>query len=227
MVLYPLLFLAAYAIVFLYIFQSRNPSIGTGWDYILFIFSGLLPFLGFAEAVASGTPSVVTNANLIKNTLYPVELLPVKTVLVAQGTQLVGLIILLIALATMGKLTPWATLLPVLWLGQVMVTIGIVWILAASNVFLRDLQQIVAISMLALMMISPIAYRIDDLPVRLSALLKINPLYPIIACYQDVLFLGQFPRGAAPYMLAAGAVLMFCTGYWYFRRLKQVFAENV
>jgi len=227
MVIYPLLFLAAYSLVYLYIFQSRNPAIGTGGEYVLFIFCGLIPFLSFAEAIAVGTPSVVANSNLIKNTLYPVELLPVKTVLVAQGTPLVGLAVLLIALGAAERLTWWALLLPAVWLAQVVLTIGIVWILAATNVFLRDLQHMVAIFMLALMMLSPIAYTIDALPARLAVFLKLNPLCPIIVSCQDILFFGRFPRGETIYVLAGISLFFFCSGYWYFRRLKQVFAENV
>ena len=227
MILYPLLFLGAYALVYNYIFQVDNPAIGRGLNFVLFIFCGLVPFLGFAEAVTSGVSAVTGNANLIKNTLFPIELLPIKSVLVAQGSQLIGLAMLLVALGIAGRLTPWALVLPLVWLCQLLLTIGIVWVLASSAVILRDLQHAVSVLMLVVMMLSPIAYTTEMVPPALVPLLTLNPLYPIIIACQDVLFMGHFPRGATLYVLPVLSVFVFCAGYWYFCRLKQVFAENV
>jgi lipopolysaccharide transport system permease protein len=227
MVLYPLLFLGAYAIVYQFIFRVQNATFGTGAEYVLFIFCGLVPFLGFAESVAGGVTAVTGNANLIKNTLFPIELLPVKSVLVAQGSQLVGMGLLIAVLAVMGRLTPWALLIPLIWFFQLLLTIGIVWILSSSAVILRDLQHAVSVLMLVLMMVSPIAYTTEMAPAALRPFLTLNPLYPIITASQDVLFFGHVPRGATLIVLAGLSLLVFCAGYWYFCRLKQVFAENV
>ena len=227
MFFYPLLFLGVYALVYNYIFRVGSESIGTGMAYVLFIFCGLVPFLGFAESVTGGTSSIITNSKLIRNTLFPVELLPVKAVLVAQGTQVVGTVLLLVALGIAGRLTPWALLLPVLWLLQLMLTIGIAWILSSSCVLLRDLQHAVSLMLLMLMMLSPIAYTADMVPPLLGRLLWLNPLYPIIVSYQDALFKGQCPHVGVLALLLGLACVLFCGGLAYFHRLKRVFVENV
>ena len=226
LVLYPLLFLAGYALVYLYIFKVRFGLFDSN-EYLVLIFCGLIPFLGFAEGLSLGVGSVTSNASLVKNTLFPIELIPVKAVMVTQCTQAVGTGLLLITLGLLGKISAWTLLFPVIWFAQVLFTIGLVWILSSLNVFLRDLQNVIAVLVLMLMMISPIAYTADMVPEALRPYLAINPLYYMIIAYQDVLMLGKFPREGIFWVLVLVAGMCFWTGHWVFGRMKRVFADNV
>jgi lipopolysaccharide transport system permease protein len=226
LVLYPLLFLGAYAAIYVLIFQVRLGLFDTR-EYIVLIFCGLIPFLGFAEALGYGVSSVSSNAALVKNTVFPIELLPVKAVLVSQCTQVAGMIMLLVATAVVGRLTIWAAMLPAVWLMQILFMIGLMWILSSLNVFMRDLQNLVAVIVLILMMISPIAYTEDMVPETLRPFLAFNPLYYIIVSYQDVLMVGQFPRRGVFWVLCAMGLGTFTVGFWFFTRMKKVFVDNV
>jgi lipopolysaccharide transport system permease protein len=226
LVIYPLLFLGTYALVYIYVFKVRFALFNAN-EYVVLIFCGLIPFLGFAEALSMGVGSVTSNASLIKNTLFPIELIPVKVVLVSQCTQAVGTGLLLTAVAIMGRLTIWAALLPVIWLAQLMLSMGLIWILSSLNVYLRDLQNMVSLAVLMLMMVSPIAYTADMVPDSLQPFLRLNPLFYLIVCYQDCLMLGQFPRQGLLWGLLAIAAVFFCVGYWFFGRLKTTFADIV
>lgn len=89
-VLYPFLFLGLYAVVYILILRVRAGELAP-IDYVLLIFSGLVPFLGFAEALGSGIPAVIANKNLVRNTLFPLELIPARNVLAATFTLTIGL----------------------------------------------------------------------------------------------------------------------------------------
>lgn len=224
--LYPLLFLGAYSVVYLYIFKVRFALFDTN-EYVVFMFCGLIPFLGFAEALGAGVSSVTSNANLIKNTLFTIEMAPVKAVLASQCTQVVGMGMLLVAMLLLGKFTVWACLFLVIWFLQILFTIGFIWILSSLNVYMRDLQSMVAIVNLILMMLSPIAYSADMIPENLHAFLSMNPLYYLIVSYQDSLMIGRFPRGGVFWVLLIMSVISFCVGYWFFGCMKKAFADNV
>jgi lipopolysaccharide transport system permease protein len=226
LVVYPILFLGVYALVYLYVFKVRFGLFNSN-EYVVLIFCGLIPFLGFAEGLSLGVGSVTSNASLIKNTLFPIDLIPVKAVLVTQSTQVVGTGLLIVPLILLGKITAWALLFPVIWLAQVLLTIGLVWILSSLNVILRDLQNMIAVLILMLMMISPIAYTADMVPAALRPYLAINPLYYVVIAYQDCLMLGRFPREGIFWVLILIACVSFWTGYWFFSRMKRVFADNV
>jgi lipopolysaccharide transport system permease protein len=226
LLLYPLLLLSTYALIYLYVFKVRFALFDSN-EYVAIIFCGLIPFMGFAEVLAGGVNSVTCNASLIKNTLFPIELVPVKAVFVSQCTQAVGTVMLLVAIEWLGKITPWVMLLPVIWGAQMMFCIGLIWILSGLNVYIRDLQNSVSVLILFLMMVSPIAYTIDMVPESLQPFLMANPLYYLIVAYQDSLMLGRFPRGGTLWVcLGMGAVTFWC-GYWFFGRLKRVITDYV
>lgn len=225
LLLYPLMFLGVYAMMYIFIFKVRFHLLETN-EYVALIFCGLIPFFGFSEALGTGVSSVVANSNLLKNTLFPIELIPVKAALASQATQIVGTMMLLVVLGSFGKLTPWAVLLPVIWVSQLMFTIGLLWILSSINVLLRDIQNVVPVFILILMMVSPIAYTEDMVPTNLHPFLIINPLYYIITANQDILMLGHNPRGTLWIVIAMG-LFFFILGYSFFYRMKKVFTDNV
>lgn len=225
LVLYPLLLLGAYATVRAGI---AGPDGRTSADVILLVFCGLVPFLGFAEALAIGTSSVSGNSSLVKNTLFPIEMVPVKAVLVSQVSQVVGTAILLVALAAWGKLTAAALFLPLVWFLQLLATVGVIWVLASLNVFVRDLQQVVGLLTLVLMLVSPIGYASDSpSAAALRWLLLPNPVAHMIFCTQDCLVLGRAPQTTNLLFLAVFAVVAFAGGHWFFGRLKRVMTDNV
>jgi len=226
LVLYPLFFLGAYAVVYLFVFKVRFALFNSN-EYVALIFCGLVPFLGFTEALSTGVSSVTSNANLIKNTLFAIEMVPAKAVLTSQCTQVVGLSMLLIVLVLLGKLTMWSLILPVVWFLQLSFTMGCIWVLSSLNVYLRDLQNVISVLILILMMISPIAYSADMVPPELQPFLRLNPLYYMIVSYQDCLMMGRFPRGEVFWVLCAMSLGSFWSGYWFFSRMKRVFADNV
>lgn len=224
-VIYPLLFLGLYSLVYILIFQIRVGGFST-FDYILLIFSGLIPFLGFAEALGSGISSVVSNKALIKNTLFPIELIPVKAVFVGSLTMLVGLILLQSVLWIRGSIYPSQLLVPVIFVLQLLFTIGLLWLLSALNVFFRDLGQMVSVIILFLMLVSPIAYTIDMIPPRLLPLMYPNPLFYLIMLYRETMVLGQIPVVLLIVFTLITAVI-FGLGFYVFSRLKVVFADYV
>lgn len=226
LVVYPLLLLGAYAAVYIFIFKIRFELFNSN-EYVALIFCGLIPFLGISEALGMGVGSVVSNANLIKNTLFPIELIPAKAVLVAQCTQTVGMGLLLIVLGVMGKLTFVSLLFLAVWVLQLMFSIGIIWMLSSINVFFRDLQNMVSVLILILMMVSPIAYPAEMIPANLRPFLALNPLYYFIVAYQELLMFGRMPSVEIAVPLVAISIFAYMLGFVFFKKMKGVFADNV
>lgn len=224
--LYPLLFLGTYALMYVFVFRIRFADYSS-MDYIAHIFCGLIPFLGFSESIGTGVRSITDNPNLIKNTLFPIEMIPVKAVLVSQTTQFVGTGLLLILLAILGRLSKWALLLPVIWFFQLLFTTGLVWFLSSLNVILRDIQNTISVAMMILMMVSPIAYTTDMLPDNLRHLLGLNPLFYFIISYQRTLMSGEAPGGTVFGIVIILGLGVFFLGFSFFMRMKTVFVDSV
>lgn len=85
-VIAPALILAVYAVVYMQIFRVRVPGLDSA-GYVLYVFAGLVPYLACAEAVSTGVSSVITNKSVLNNTVFPIDLAPVKAVLLSQTTM--------------------------------------------------------------------------------------------------------------------------------------------
>ncbi|MDY7010744.1 MAG: ABC transporter permease, partial [Planctomycetota bacterium] len=227
LVAYPLVFLGTYALVFIVILKAKIPGQFEPTEYAVMIFCGLVPFIGFIEALNLGVVSVTSNANLIKNTLFPIELIPVKTVLSSQCTQVVGTVMLLIAVVAIDRLTWWALMLPAVWILQIMFSLGLIWILSSLNVIMRDLQAIMGVVTLLLMIGSPIYWTAEMVPEKMRPWMGLNPLYHMILSYRGILMMGRWPMYGVFWKLLILAFVTFFVGYWFFSRMKKVFVDNV
>jgi lipopolysaccharide transport system permease protein len=217
-ILYPVIFLGLYAVVFVMVLRVKIPG-HTSFDYVLLIFAGLIPFIGFTEALSSGVSSVVDNKGLVKNIIFPIELVPVQAVLASSITMLVGLAILVVILVARGQIFVAEVLLPIVLALQLLFSIGLIWLLSILTVFFRDIATFVSPIILLLMLVSPIAYTIDMIPPELMPFMYPNPLFYMIMIYREVMFYGRVPWGYVT-VFGALALLTFAFGYFVFTRLK-------
>lgn len=224
--LHPLLLLVAYAIVYLVIFNVRFPGL-TNEEYLALMFCGLVPFLGFAEALTAGISALTSQTSLIKNSLFPIEMIPVKAVLAVQAKQLIGASLLILGLASLGHWHSTALLVIPLWLLQVLFMIGLGWLLSPINTYVRDISSLAGLATSFLMIVSPIAYTPEMVPETLKGALLFNPLYYLIVPWQEVIVHGVVP----PLHLIAGLTAMslgtFFGGFMFFIRLRSTVVDHV
>jgi len=223
--IYPLLFLSLYAVVYSLILKIRIDGKST-FDYVLFIFAGLIPFLGFAESLGTGVTCVTSSKSLIKNTLFPVALIPVKAVFTSSFTMFFGLVILLTILWCRGDIYITQLMVIPIFILQLLFTIGLIWILSTINVFFRDLGQMVAIMTLFLMLVSPIAYSISMIPHRLMILMYPNPLFYMIMLYRSCIVSDKVPV-LLFLIFTCISLITFFFGYYVINKLKPLFADYV
>ena len=128
LILQPALLLSVYLFVYLVVFKIRFPGFSR-LDYVLYVFCGLVPYMGTIDAITLGSVSIKQNIHLVKNVMLPIELVPVRAVLVASATQAVGLSVVILLSALNGSLTLHVLWLPIIWVLQILMLFGVVWIL--------------------------------------------------------------------------------------------------
>lgn len=226
-VLNPLAQLVVYGVVFgVFLKAKPDPVYGTD-SYFLFLLCGLVPWQFFAQTVSSSTNALVSNANLVKKAVgFNPEILPVITVLSNIISHMIGVgLLLIIVLAFTGRLSP-ATPVILLYLFLIIIfSVGIGWIVSSINVYVRDVQQVVSVLMLAWMFFTPIFYSASIFPPAVLPIVRLNPLYHLIEGYRYAILGGRFlPLGdIAP--MAVVSFLTFGLGGLLFRRLKPGFGE--
>jgi ABC-2 type transport system permease protein len=129
-------------------------------EFAIYIFTGLTAWQLFQEIVNSSTGSIVSNAGLVRKVYLPREVFPLSTVGSALFTFATQLIILVAAILVAGRFPTGSRLLYVPLAIAVLLTfataIGLA--LAAINVYLRDVQYLVEISLTILFWASPVVY---------------------------------------------------------------------
>lgn len=222
----PLLVLAIYAAIYLEIFRIKVPNLSS-LEYVIYVFCGLVPYLAAAEAIGFGTASVLTNKSVLNNTVFPIDLAPVKPVLGTQAIMVAGMTAVLIGAGATRDIHWTLVLLPVVWAANIAWLIGVNWVLSLLNVIFRDLQNLVSAFLMVMLVASPIAYTPDMVPPSLKTLLALNPFAYFVVAYQQIIMLGIWPSAAHLAVLFAMTVVTFVFGSWFFARAKRVIVDYV
>src|SRR5206468_1904754 len=183
-VLQPALLLSVYVFVYMVVLRMRFEGFSR-FDYVLYVFCGLVPYLGFMEALTTGALSIKQNIHLVKNVMLPIELIPVRAVLVGMASQFVTIAFVLVLVTGNGSLSWHVLWLPAVVFLQMMWLVGLTWILSSITVALPDVTYFVNLFVFMLMFLSPIGYRPEAVPLKFRWVIQFNPIYYLTEMYRD------------------------------------------
>jgi len=224
-VITPLSNMLIYIFVFSVVFKIRLKPIETGTEsFVLFLLSGLLPWIAFSEAVGGSAGMFVSKAGLITKVAFPLEVVPTAGVVVTFMLNGIGFLAFLIYLTIEGYSDPVWLYLPVITALFMVFTLGGMVLLASLSVFIRDIQQVIGSALSLWMYLTPVLYPVTMLSDELRILICLNPVYPYIELYHQILLKHTLPLDILGY--AAGyAVISFLTGVWFYSRSRNAFAD--
>jgi lipopolysaccharide transport system permease protein len=225
-ILTPAVQIVIFTLIFSGIFQARFGGESGPLGFAVYLFCGLLPWLAFAEAVQRSTSVVIEHVNLVKRVVFPVEVLTVQLSLAALVQQAIGTAVLLTAALVLEQiLSPTLFFLPLLLIPQLLLTIGLGWLVASFGVFLRDTGQLVQLTLMAWMYLTPIFYPESMVPRHYRWLVEANPMAPLIRSYRRILLEGLAPDWTGLGWTSIFAIGCFLLGYWWFIRTRKAFAD--
>jgi lipopolysaccharide transport system permease protein len=223
---HPAVMLASYWFVFGHVFQQKAaPDSGTS-SFALYIFAGFLPWLLFQDSVQRSATSVVESSNLVTKTLFPSEVLPISIFFSNLMQHFLALMLLLGAVAVASqKIEPAIALVPVYLIFLALFTVGISWLAAGLQVFLRDTSQALAVIMTAWFWLTPIFFARDRLPHWMQPLARVNPLAQVVDAYRRAILAGRLPSAEDFGLLVGVSGVTFVLGGLFFRRTKRAFGD--
>ena len=218
----PLLLLAVYALVFNVYFRIQMEH------YAGFMFTGLLPWIWFSSSLMEGTNAITSGGSLITKVLFPGQLLPLVKVGSNLMNFLLSLPILFVFLGFMGIFPGWTLCwLPLVLLIHFAFIAGLVLGLATLNVFLRDIQHILANLLTLWFFLTPILYPLSQVPGPFKKFVLLNPAALFTLGYQDIFF---YRRSPDPWHLIPSLILsifMLGLGIVLFEHYKETLAEKL
>lgn len=193
----------------------------------LWLFAGLIPWTAFVNGFAQAANAVVSQPNLVKKVVFPLALLPLVPILTAFVESTLGLMTLIVFVAISTQTvhsTLW--LLPLLWLPQLLLTIGLGYLTAALTVFLRDIPQTIGVVLNLWFYMTPVVYPIKAIPEPFRDwVFWLNPLAAIVELYRDLALVGEVQHWEQWGVLWLVALLVFGLGLTVYRRLRPAFAD--
>jgi ABC-2 type transport system permease protein len=185
----PIFLLIIYYMVFGVFLRSGIP------DFAIYLYAGLLAFDLFSAILGGSTSSIVGNAGLIKKVYFPREILVLSVVGAAVTHWALQLVVMAGALLIFGHNVLGLNLLylPLAFIALLLFATALGLLLAAANVYLRDVEHLLELVLLFWFWTTPIVYlarqAVENLgPRHLAAAYLLNPMVNVVMGFQTALY---------------------------------------
>jgi len=224
--IHPLVLLVSWWFVFQVCLRQTLPPTEVTQNYPLFLFAGMLPWLLFSETVQRSASSVLEQASLITKTVFPAEMIPISVFLSTLVSHVMGLALMIGAAAViLNHVSVFLVLLPLYMLVIGLFAVGLGWIVASVNVFLRDTAQLISVILTFWFWLTPILITEQRFPSWARFVLTVNPLFYAVRSYRTLLLSSRVPEVRDLAIAAGFGCAAFVVGGLFFRHMKRGFAD--
>ena len=213
----PLAMIAVYTVIFAQVMRSKLPGVDGTFAYGIYLCAGVLTWGLFAEITGRSQTMFLDNANLLKKLNFPRLCLPITVVLNASlnFSIVFGLFCAFLLVSDNFPGWPMLAILPVLAI-HIAFALGLGISLGVLNVFFRDVGQFFGIFLQFWFWLTPIVYVFDSLPEAARAMLRYNPLQPLIVAYQTIFLEQRLPNFSSLIPLAILTAFFLMLGARFF-----------
>lgn len=183
----PMVTVAVYFVVFQ--LGLRVQPAATGYPYICWLVSGIIPWFFFSDALPSASNCLLEYSYLVKKVVFKISVLPIVKVISALFVHLFFIAFAILIFALMGKLPP----VQIIQIGYytfavICLVVVLSYLTCAIMPFFRDFGQIINVILNVGMWATPILWdktTIPNIPGWFDHILKLNPLYYVVQGYRD------------------------------------------
>jgi lipopolysaccharide transport system permease protein len=198
--------------------------------YALLVFSGMLPWLLFTQALTQASSSLVNNSALVTKVYVPRLIIPLAAVL-PPLVDFVLAFFVFIALMVWYRVVPTLAVLtlPLLIVLAIATALSIGLWTAALNVAYRDVQYVIPFFVQIWFFVTPVAYSTQLIPAKYHLIYGLNPMTGVVQGFRWAL-LGHGDHASVGPLLAISigfVIVLLVTGLAYFRRVEKTFADLI
>jgi ABC-2 type transport system permease protein len=226
----PLMMVALLTFIFSEVIGIRFREVtgDSALNFGLFLYCGLLPFLAYSKALTQGVNVIRRNSSLVQGVVFPLEILPMTTVISSLIENLFGVGALMFLLVLLeGRLHLTVLLLPLVIVPQLLFTLGLSYLMAVAGTYVPDVREALKGVVRATFFITPILWPTGKVPEDWAFLVDYNPLAFLVESYRSLILEGELPGAEAAIYFSLFAAALFVVGLVVFTRLKHTFADLI
>lgn len=156
------------------------------FPFILWLITGLIPWFFFSDAIMNATSCMIEYSYLVKKVVFNIELLPLIKIIGACFIHSVFVIFIIVLYLVYGIQLDLYVLQAFYYsFCMILLTLGISYITATLNVFIKDVAQVVGIIIQFWFWMTPIVWEMNVMPEAIQPFLKINPMFYVVNGYRD------------------------------------------
>lgn len=218
----PLLMMIVLTIIFSEVFENNIEN------FPVYVLTGRMLYSFFSESTNFAMNSIINNSQLIRKVYVPKYFFPLSRVCSSFITSLISLIpIILVMIITGVDFSFYNFLIVIPLFLLLIIAMGAGMLLSTIFVFFRDMGHLYSVVLMILMYMTPIFYPASIIPDRYHWLIELNPLYPLLKIFRDVLMYGQMFEWNELLIAAAYAVIYFLVGIYVFYKKQDRFIFHI
>jgi len=225
LVLNPLLQTTVYVVIVSVVFRTRLGQSNGLFDYALYVLSGMIPWQIMMKSLQESPSIIRDRIDLVKQVIYPIETLPMTSIIVGSFGALINLLILMLLYSATLNIKWSIIFIPIPFILLVLFLLGIAWIFSIAGVLLKDLREIVNVLLNLMVYISPVLIVQDMVSPKIWTYILYNPLAHIIICFRDVFQTTFHPVSWACFVSLT--FISFLLGAWVITRAKILINEYI
>jgi ABC-type polysaccharide/polyol phosphate export permease len=207
-------------------FRFREVTGDSSLNFGLYLYCGLLPFLAYSQALNQGSNVVRRNSDLVQKVVFPLEILPLTTVITSLVQSVFGVGAVMLVLGVLEQRLNWTVLLlPLVFVLQLLFTLGLGYLMAVVGTYLPDIRETLRAVVRISFFITPILWPTDRLPEDWQFVVDYNPLAFLVEAYRNLILDGELPGGMATLYFSLFTLVLVTVGLVLFNRVKHNFAD--
>lgn len=219
-------------LVYWFVFGLVRQGTPKAVPFVLWLVAGLVPWFFFQDALVQSANALIEYSYLVKKVVFKISILPIVKIVASLFVHIFFVAFTIFLFCLYGYY-PDVYALQLIYYSfcAFMLVLALSYTTCSVVIFFRDLSQIITIGLQIGVWLTPIMWDFADMNINpystLARLLKVNPMYYVVAGYRNALIDKQWfweHPWQTLYFWVVTAVLFFA-GARLFKKLKVHFAD--
>ena len=191
-------------------------------SFAIYMYSGMIVFNLFSQSIINSSNAYLENQHLITKIYIPRIIFPLSTLITILIDNILMALSLSIIMFLMGaKISLSLFFIPIAYVFLFFLCLGFSLVATISTVYLRDLQHIINLFMQALLFLTPVFIKPEQLFGKVKLLYKFNPISYYIKLFREPFLDAKLPDLEVITFCFIFSIFVFLTGFAIFDKFKE------